>query len=243
MNKSILFLQTIFAFLQTFSRSKKHLPESNISSIYPAFTDLNCYDYRKSTHRYKQNYIYFLNTYRLQSPFPIYLSIIQSNGPQCYPNHPKSSCAIHSKKQSFRFTRFSVIIIVSIIIILFIISDRKRSNPPKKIINEKVDLPLQSIPSNKRRLDKKIEDELLLWLEKEQNDGYQNISESCRLALNTTYSKQSVSKYVRLFKRLPRPCYSHHISINPKNDLFVYQVNMYVLLAKGKSSSYLLSTT
>lgn len=197
---------------QFFSRSKLHLPQYNISSIYTAFTDLNCYDYTKSIHRYKQNYIYFLNTYRLQSPFPIYLSIIQSNGPKCYPYYPNSSCAIrskslfsHLKRQLFRFIRFWMIISIPITILLFIyhrFQYRQQYKPSNKLSNKTNDLPLQQVSSNNDNnnnnhhhpLDKEIENKLHLWLEQEQNNGYQNISESYRIALNSIFSKQDVSK-------------------------------------------------
>lgn len=50
-----------------------------------------------------------------------------------------------------------------------------------------------NIDNPKHALDGKIETELRIWLQREQNDGYRNISEACRIALNNTFSKNEVS--------------------------------------------------
>ena len=34
------------------------------------------------------------------------------------------------------------------------------------------------------------------WLEREENDGYQHLSETCRIAMNNTFLKQLVSDRV-----------------------------------------------
>ncbi|CAF4338515.1 unnamed protein product [Rotaria sp. Silwood2] len=215
--------QTKLDFQNLFSLTTKHtqhLPRYNVSSIYTAYTDLNCYDYTKTTYDYflpKQKYIYFLNTYRRYSPFPVYLSILKSNGPKCYRHYPNSSCAVNSKlifsnlkENLYRFAKFSIIICLPIIILLIISKNLKYGQYHKK--NEQLSNENQQIMSNKTDnlslqqtsaiinnnnnninyvLDEKIEKELHSWLEYEQNDGYQNLSEACRIALNKTFSKNN----------------------------------------------------
>ncbi|CAF1255399.1 unnamed protein product [Rotaria sordida] len=194
---------------------KKYLSRHNVSSIYTAYTDLNCYDYTKITYTYfipKQKYIIFLDTYRRRSPFPIYLSILKSIGPQCYRHYPNSSCAISSKlvlsdliEKLYHFTKFSMIIIIPIIILIIILKNLKPnqylkknkqvSNENQQIISNKIeDSSSQKIDSNINNnhiLDEKLKKELNTWLEHEKNDGYQNLSEACRIALNNTFSKNN----------------------------------------------------
>lgn len=47
--------------------------------------------------------------------------------------------------------------------------------------------------NNSSQLNEQIENQLRLWLEHEQNDGYRNLSETCRIAINNTFLKQLVS--------------------------------------------------
>ncbi|CAF3518330.1 unnamed protein product [Rotaria sp. Silwood1] len=207
-------------FQKLFSLTTKHtqyLPRYNVSSIYTAYTDLHCYDYRKITYHYfssKQKYIYFLDTYRHHSPFPIYLSILKSNGPKCYRHYPNSSCAIDSKlffsnfkEELYRFTLFSIIISIPIIILLIILKNfqynqynkknKQLSNKNQQIISNTInDSLLEQTFLNKNNnnyhlLDEKIAKELYLWLEYEQNNGYQYISEACRMSLNNIFSKNN----------------------------------------------------
>ncbi|CAF1170259.1 unnamed protein product [Rotaria sordida] len=194
---------------------KKYLSRHNVSSIYTAYTDLNCYDYTKITYTYflpKQKYIIFLDSYRRRSPFPVYLSILKSNGPQCYRHYPNSSCAISSKlvlsdliEKLYHFTKFSMIIIIPIIILIIILKNLKPNqylkknkqvlNENQQIISNKIeDSSSQKIDSNINNnhiLDEKLKKELNTWLEHEKNDGYQNLSEACRIALNNTFSKNN----------------------------------------------------
>jgi hypothetical protein len=100
-----------------------------------------------------------------------------------------------------------MIISLLITILIFIykrLQYKQKYNPPNQSSNKTNELPLQQISSNipNNPLDKKIENQLRLWLEQEQNDGYQNISESCRRALNTIFSKENVSKCSRLFEKI-----------------------------------------
>lgn len=93
------------------------------SSIDTAFTDLHCYDYTKSMDLNKQNYIYFLNTYRYRSPFAIYLSIIKSNGPICQSSALISSCAIpwkiHDKRNSSPRWGFVLLVLLLVSLVIF----------------------------------------------------------------------------------------------------------------------------
>ena len=102
------------------SKHARHLPRYNTTSIYTAYTDLKCYDYTKKRNLYrisKYPHLSFLDSYRPHSPFPVYLSVLKSNGPRCYRQYPDSSCGItlKSSKRSFltqlyRFFRFWIIL-------------------------------------------------------------------------------------------------------------------------------------
>ncbi|CAF0754282.1 unnamed protein product [Adineta steineri] len=225
------------------TKHARHLPRYNTTSLYTAYTDIKCYDYTKSLSRYrlsKRRYLYFLDKYRRHSPFPVYLSILKSNGPKSYRQYPNSSCAYISKiparsfkTQLYRFVRFWIIIGLIIFVLAFIYkwlsvrktsntssfyhhdkSDRSSNKKQQTIISNKNDLhpPItttttatatptattekrpsinkNTISSNTQSLDEEIEKQLRLWLQHEQNDGFRNISETCRLAINNTFLKQ-----------------------------------------------------
>ena len=190
-----------------------HLPKLDASSIYAAYVDLNCYDYTKKPHL--DRHIDFLDTYRLQSPFPVYLSILKSNGPKCYRHYPNSFCAIRSKsffsnlgRQLYYFTRFWVFVSIPITVLLVIykaLRDRLGSSKPylsssekqqitsDKTNNSSTEKISSNITNNNATLDKKIENDLRSWLRYEQNNEYKNLNEICRIALNDTFSKKYVS--------------------------------------------------
>jgi hypothetical protein len=239
--------QTTTSLADIFTSSTKHariLPRYNTTSLYTAYTDLNCYDYTKKINRYrllKYKYIYFLDTYRHHSPFPVYLSILKSNGPKCYRHYPNSTCGLILKSSSwnfriqlYRFLRFwaligILIVILSVIYKHFITSTQKksssihhhhedtdRSSSSKKrqiTISNKNDLSTtittqrsssilqQTISSNNNTvpLNEQIEKQLHLWLQNEQNDGFRNLSETCRIAINNTFLKQLVSYSLMTF--------------------------------------------
>jgi hypothetical protein len=118
-----------------------------------------------------------------------------------------------------------LIITLPIIILIVIykhLRSRQQFNRPSKKIN---DLPSQKLSSNIKNnnhpLDKTIENKLGLWLKQEQNNGYQNISQSCRLALNRTFTKQYVSKSNRLIEKIKTLMFPSYV-YQSKNDLFVY---------------------
>ncbi|CAM4748908.1 unnamed protein product [Rotaria magnacalcarata] len=204
-------------FQHIFPLKAKHsqiLSRHDVSSLYLAYTDLNCYDYTQQIYRSrlsKQKHIDFLNTYRYSSPFPIYISILESNGPQCYRDYPNSLCAINSNSlfltsnmKLYRQLQFLIMFSTPIIIFIVIFKiityqtqHKKRTqtfdvNPPT-VVNTTKDSSSQVTTSNKlntiRPLDVRLERELRSWLEHEQNDGYQKLSEACRIALNNTFSK------------------------------------------------------
>ncbi len=97
--------------------------------------------------------------------------------------------------------------IISIPMIIFIVIYKRfrYRQPSNRSSNTTNDLPSQPLPSNidnnDSPLDEKIENGFRLWLEQEQNDGYKNISESCRTAFNETISKRSVSNSNRFFQK------------------------------------------
>jgi hypothetical protein len=229
--------QTKSKLAHIFSSSTKHarhLPRYNTTSLYTAYTDLKCYDYTKKLNRYrllKRNYLYFLDTYRPHSPFPVYLSILKSNGPKCYRQYPDSSCGLILKSSSrsfktqlYRFIKFWALIGILIIILVAIYKrfirrtqtntssfhrhediDRSSNKKQQTTISDKAgpstttqrttSTNQQTLSSNNntRPLNDQIEKQLHLWLQQEQNDGFRNLSETCRTAINSTFLKQHVS--------------------------------------------------
>lgn len=188
----------------------------DVTLIYEAFIDLKCFDYTLISHSHlsKQNYIYFLNLYRQNSPFPVYISVLKSNGPQCYRDNTNTSCATNFKLVSSnlkpslsRQTHYSFIIIIAsftMLLIYRIFKNWRSYEEIRKISNENQQkttdrLLLQQTPSNIsnniHKIDEKLEQDLRLWLEHEQDNGYQKLSEACRLALNNTFSKKLVSNF------------------------------------------------
>jgi hypothetical protein len=186
--------------------------------------------YRKSN--LKQ--LYFLDTYRPHSPFPVYLSVLKSNGPKCYRHYPDSSCGIQLKSTSrsfisqfFRFVRFWAIIGIIVVILAVIYknlthrkqnntssyhhghedSDRSSNKKQQTTVSNQNDVSTSvttqkpssinqqtiSTNPNSRPLNDQIEKQLRLWLQHEQNDGFRNLSETCRIAINNTFLKQLVS--------------------------------------------------
>lgn len=223
------------------TKHARHLPRYNSTSLYTAYTDVKCYPYAKKLNRYrvgKRSYVYFLDTYRRHSPFPVYLSVLKSNGPKCYRRYPDSSCALIQKipKGSFkvkiyRFVRFwalmGLIGVILTVIYKYYLSlqkpaspspfrqhkdfdrstDRKQTTGPSSS-SSKTDLSkttsttsttssdnANNTPANvnTQPLDPTIDQQLQLWLQREQNDGFRNLSETCRLAINNTFLKQLVS--------------------------------------------------
>ena len=221
-----------------FSSSTRHAhqyPRYNTTSLYTAYTDLKCYDYVKKLNRYRllnRKHLYFLDTYRRHSPFPVYLSVLKSNGPKCYRHYPNSSCGVilkssvrTFKSQLYRFLRFWAIISIIIVILAVIykkLTQRKPANPSsfhqhddfdrsasknqatttsnqsdssRSVTTQKASSINQQTISSKpdtRPLDENVEKQLRVWLQCEQNDGFRNLSETCRLALNDTFLKQLV---------------------------------------------------
>lgn len=136
----------------------------------------------------------FLNIYRHQSPFPIYISVLKYNGPICYQYCANTTCAIQYKRilprlirQLYRFIRFWLIISIPLVFIYKYLSKQKQNIP----------IALSSRPEISYPLDKNLEAQLRTWLAQEEKDGYQRLSETIRRALNRTLIKQYVSHFVR----------------------------------------------
>ena len=224
-----------------FSSSTKHAwhrPRFNTTSLYVAYTDLRCFDYTKKRNLYrilKNPHLKFLDSYRHHSPFPVYLSVLKSNGPQCYRHYPDSSCALVPKSgqrsllgQLYRFIRFWLILglcfgLGALIYQRFI--HQKPASPssahsrgdPDQSTNRKQAVAAaaarSSHPSSSTGtqqntssinppvshstgpLNTQIETQLRLWLQHEQNDGFRNLSEICRTAINQSFQKQLVSRF------------------------------------------------
>ena len=216
------------------TKHARHLPRYNTTSLYVAYTDLRCFDYTKKRNLYrilKHPHLSFLDSYRHHSPFPVYLSVLKSNGPRCYRHYPDSSCALESKSgsrtvlvQLYRFVRFWLILglclaLGAVIYQRFIQgqlaspSSAHSRGDPDQSTNRKQAASRSSHPSSSASpkantssinpvvshstgpLNEEIELQLRLWLEHEQNDGFRNLSEICRTALNQTFQKQLVSRF------------------------------------------------
>ena len=216
------------------TKHARHLPRYNTTSLYTAFTDTHCYDYTKKWHRYrllKRKYTSFLDLYRRHSPFPVYLSVLRSNGPRCYRQYPDSSCGViptssqrNFKAQLYRFVRFWAVIGVLVILLATIYKyfttrkqtsgssfrprdDSDRSAAQAQPNQTDLSKPTTSRPTSIHQattspndhtipsspLNEQIATQLHLWLSREQNDGYRNLSETCRIAINNTLLKQLVS--------------------------------------------------
>ncbi|UJR37916.1 hypothetical protein I4U23_030603 [Adineta vaga] len=233
------------------TKHARHLPRYNTTSLYTAYTDVKCYDYTKKLNRYrvgKRQYINFLDTYRRHSPFPVYLSILKSNGPKCYRRYPDSFCGLVSKipvrnfkVKLYRFIRFWALIglfgiILSVIYKYFLTSktptssprfrrhdDNNRSSERKQETTispqydqskttttttattqktSSVNQNNASSNTNTQPLDVEIAKQLHLWLEREQNDGFRHLSETCRLAINNTFLKQLARAFVCFLEAL-----------------------------------------
>jgi hypothetical protein len=219
------------------TKHARHLPRYNTTSLYTAYTDLKCYDYTKKQNPYrllKHRNLYFLDTYRHHSPFPVYLSILKSNGPKSYRHYPNSSCGLilkssirNSTTPLYRFVRFWAITGLIIVILSLIYKyltyqkptnrssfqqhsrdfDQSSNKKQPTVISNKTDLSRSRqitssvnqniIPSSP--LNEQIEKQLRLWLQHEQNDGFRKLSETCREAINSTFSKQLVSYRLMTF--------------------------------------------
>lgn len=132
----------------------------------------------------------FLNIYRHQSPFPIYISVLQFNGPICHQFCANTTCAIQPKRilphiirQLYRFVRFWLIISIPLIFIYKYLSKQKQISH-------------HSQSEISYSLDKNLKTQFSTWLAQEENNGYQSLSETIRCALNTTLIKQYVSHFV-----------------------------------------------
>jgi len=132
----------------------------------------------------------FLNIYRHQSPFPIYISVLQFNGPICHQFCANTTCAIQPKRilphlirQIYRFVRFWLIISIPLIFIYKYLSKQKQISH-------------HSQSEISYSLDKNLKTQFSTWLAQEENNGYQSLSETIRCALNTTLIKQYVSHFV-----------------------------------------------
>ena len=214
------------------TKHARHLPRYNTTSLYTAYTDLRCYDYTKKRILYrvsKHPHLAFLNSYRRHSPFPVYLSVLKSNGPKCYRQYPNSSCGIILKSsqrnflgQLYRFLRFWAILGLVVALAAFIYqhytqrkpaptpSTRPRPRPDsdrlatnKQQTSSMVRNSQSSISTTNQQntssinpsspLNDQIGQQLRLWLQREHDDGFRNISEICRVAMNNTLLKQFVS--------------------------------------------------
>ena len=219
-------------------KHERYLPRYNTTSLYTAFTDIQCYDYKKISKRYrlvKRRHFHFLNSYRHHSPFPVYLSVLKSNGPKCYRHYPNSSCGVtlkslnqNSETQLHLFTRFWMIVCIMVLILAAVhtnLTDRKQTklspfryskdfdrssgNTQETALSNNNELSKATMSTTQsasftnqrtvacntdtRPLDQRVEEQLRLWLQNEKNEGFRDLSEICRRAINNTLVRQLVS--------------------------------------------------
>jgi hypothetical protein len=223
------------------TKHARHRPRYNTTSLYVAYTDIHCFDYTKKRNLYrilKHPHLSFLDSYRHHSPFPVYLSVLKSNGPQCYRHYPDSSCALVPKSgkrtllmQLYRFVRFWFILSICLGLCALICqrfiqqkpaspsSSHSREDPDQAANRKQAAVAAAAAPARSSHpssstgtqqntssitpvvshstgpLNTEIENQLRLWLQHEQNDGFRNLSEICRTAINQTFQKQLVSRF------------------------------------------------
>lgn len=193
-----------------------------MTSIYTAFTDLKCFDYTKKTTPYrvvKNAHLSFLNSYRRHSPFPVYLSVLKSNGPKSYRLYPDSSCGIILKSQKrnilrqlYRFVRFWFITGFIICLTAYIYQcltgrktfrrismdlsnsfDQLTDRQHRSSLTGTTTTPIVSNVRQKIPLDENIRNQFEMLLRAERNDGFRRLSGDARNALNATFLNQRVS--------------------------------------------------
>ena len=163
---------------------------NDVSSVYAAYTAVRCAANLISR---SSSPLTPLDAYRVHSPFPVYLSILKSNGPQCSPADQRSSCAMDSSSSQLLTTRFTLIVVGLLMIAAVLISRRRAKDVElKKPTAVRVEETTQP-------LNKKIDEDFRWWLEREHNDGYQQLSEACRRAVNHRLSQACVSHSLFLF--------------------------------------------
>lgn len=199
-----------------FLSSKQHLSQSNSTCLLNAFTDLHCYDYTQMKFKAHRD---FLNIYRHQSPFPIYISVLKYNGPICYQYCANTTCAIQYKRilprlirQLYRFIRFWLIISIPLVFIYKYLSKQKQNIP----------IALPSRPEISYPLDKNLEAQLRTWLAQEEKDGYQRLSETIRRALNRTLIKQYEKLKIETLQFSHANI--HHVSQRARETIIIHAV-------------------
>ncbi|CAF1010754.1 unnamed protein product [Adineta ricciae] len=176
-----------------------HILQRHVSSFYAAYTDLRCTEHARLIARQslsKHKHFDVLDMYRSQSPFPIYLSILNSNGPKCYRDYSESYCANSPNASSISLTKSfnyfaQLLMFMSIVSIIFVFITRYRQHDNKSkscrhqpvVSNHVKNLPNEQITVN-NELTEKVDKELRQWIERERCIGCRNMSETYRRTLN-----------------------------------------------------------
>lgn len=99
------------------------------SSLYFAYTDLSCFDYRSlvSSVPSKNAHLIIMNNYRINCPFSVYLSVLKSSGARCYDDDDRrSSCATRMLTYSYIRLLFPLAFLSLIIFLLFVLISRRK---------------------------------------------------------------------------------------------------------------------
>ena len=198
---------------QGFSLSPKHEQVASaphhVSSLYTAYTDTQCHAYAASS---LDAHAHFLDAYRSRSPFPVYLSVLNSNGPKCYGTSSRVSCASNSPSVVGAIHQTPWWIVASILLTLLVVigkyvASRRHGKNVDRLLNINHRQITSTNPDSRSlanadfalprltggcSLDDQLDSELRRWLEQERNDGYRNLSEAYRLALNRGLSNAHV---------------------------------------------------
>ena len=200
---------------------------NDVSSLYPAYTAVRCSAnlIARSTSPSTP-----LDAYRVHSPFPVYLSLLESNGPRCYPADRRSSCATDAssiisptppRSSLESLTGFTVIGGLLMILVILISRRHRRENEDRQRLTVAV---VVDEPPPAQPLNEKIEGDFRWWLEREHDDGYQQLSEACRRAVN---------------HRLSQACVSHSLSLS----LSLFSVNETSVTLTSSGQNCLCSAT
>jgi hypothetical protein len=191
------------------------------SSLYVAYTDISCDDSTRIIRRYLLSQEKQLDTYRYRSPFPVYLSILKSHGPQCYRHYPTSSCAMNSistRTSTYRslcvYWPIVVSIIIGICLLVLTVVYKYFSSIHRQHCHQTFEhdtMPTNNEPLSANidhhTLDEYIEKRICSWFTRQFNDEYRYLTETCRQMLNRQLfiqahvsrlfqSDASTSKYV-----------------------------------------------
>lgn len=177
----------------------RQLPRQSTEGICDAHTQF--IDRRQLT---TQSHLDVLDSYRRRCPFPVYLAVLMSNGPQCYGYDVDSFCAPPSRRGPVQLTKFFYsfglfwmiisipLLAVALISTYYRLYNKRRSlRDLQMLLSEPIARTTEEHPDVA-----KVETEFRRWLEQQHRNGYSSMSEAYRRALNARRSRKHVSHSV-----------------------------------------------